>query len=145
MTEQDQPKTLSKEEWDYFENQLGVGVFGRIEMLIDGFKVTFCRGLISKNRIDIQVFVDGIFKAIWCDPNNPAEVARKFCRLKSVFLYKSKERASMKRLAGKKWAEKKFSYYHPIWFSSKNLRTHLLKTSSSMEIIKKEKSLLDNV
>lgn len=138
-------KSLSKEDWEFVKKQLDSGTYGRVELLADGFEVSFMRGLVSKNTIGIMTYVNGVFKMGWCSSLNggPSEEARRFFRTakKSIQVVRGKEREKYIRKWGKRAlkeldARLSITYKTPVWGSFKALRAHLVKENVSLELVK---------
>lgn len=131
-------KVPTKEQWDAAEKELS-GYFGRVEMVIDGFKVSFLRGRVSKNRLGIMTYVNDVFKHTWCSAKEPSEEARRFFSTSTrTSSLRGKAKAAFAKKYGKRAANKPlftFSYPNPVWGSFKALRLHLLKHNRDIEIV----------
>ena len=131
-------KTLTKEQWQKVDRQLS-GIYGKIEMLVDGRKVTFERCRVSKNKLGIQTFIDGVFKGAWVLSDN-THPEQRYLRQYSKFLHTKKQRDAGAKL-GKRLRkemgidyEKKISFFVPDWSSAAQIRRHYEKTFISIEL-----------
>jgi hypothetical protein len=129
---------MTKDEWKLVENALA-GMFGNVELLVDGHKVSFYKKQIGKNTLGIMTFVDGFFRGKWTkeDPEihylRPVEKA----------IWKRKQIEELKKVYGKRqWAkvktkyEEKYVYYTPLWFAVSSIRRHYEKTFKDIELAK---------
>lgn len=132
--------TMTKEEWELVENALS-GIYGSVELEVDGRMVTFERCLVAKNRLGIMTYIDGGFKGLWLftEKGHPES---KYLQPKSRYQYKLKDRNEMKKL-GKKFLtkygyepEKKLEHLSPIWLNGAAIRRHYQKTFSDIKLTK---------
>lgn len=129
---------ITKEQWQVIEETLSQP-YASIKLRCDGHEVT-----ILKNKLILQVYVDGYFKDQWMDVEN--DIGIKFYEKKTKFIFKPQERkaalknANNKRLGKdlqelfKKKYEDKYSYIAPYWTSAKSFCRHIRKTCQSIEL-----------
>ncbi len=133
---------LTKEQWTQIETKLS-GIFGLVDLLIDGYKVTFSIQKF-KMRLVIQVYINGWFKGEWLQ-NGGSEEARRFFFPKKYHLHSAKYRKLASRMSKKRreslmpgW-DKTHIVYWPWWTSFKALKAHLIKNNQSIELIEEKK------
>ncbi|HBR96788.1 MAG TPA: hypothetical protein DD979_05355, partial [Gammaproteobacteria bacterium] len=120
---------MTPEQWTDVENEL-VGVFGSVELKVDGYDITLRRE-VSKNKIVTVVYVNGAINGENLDGNNPTEITLRFYRPISQYLFRmkkgqirEKEIKKARRNRIPEWAEilsKRFTYYVPTWNSTRSL------------------------
>lgn len=147
MTEE--RKVLTKEEWEYFLTSLS-GIYGRVELLVDGFKVNVQRQLVKKNSLANVVYVNGKIKGEWyahhkLSEKNPIvpEETRRFFRQTVRAFHSAKRIAEHEKAFGKRFTKKHVYYdklvlYTPLWSSATTLKRHLLKHNHNIEIVKEK-------
>ena len=108
---------MTKEEWEKVEGVLS-GIYGYVELLVDGHKVSF-------HRTQIMTYVDGWYRGKWTGDDPETQYLRPV--EKSV--WKPKEIEKMKKIYGKwQWKqvrheyEKKYTYCDPFWLSVSGIR-----------------------
>lgn len=132
---------MTKEDWQKVEKALS-GTYGRAELLVDGRRVVFQRGLVAKNRLGIATYIDGEFRGEWMLPK-VTHPEQQYLNPVWHFAGTPKQRAawskmtkSMKKLLGPALdPTKKFLVYHPTWTSATAIRRHYQKTFTSIELI----------
>ncbi|MDP3284740.1 MAG: hypothetical protein Q8M56_09975 [Desulfobacterales bacterium] len=142
---------MNKAEWKLVTDALA-GVYGRVELEVDGFEVALHRGQISKNRLTIMTYVNGQFLGKWF--SDAACREGDFLRPTSQYIYPRKLRNDMKRLRKrslKKMCDKAFlgsghapdidydktiKSRSPFWGSVSTIRKHYEKTFKSIKLIK---------
>ncbi|PLX97299.1 MAG: hypothetical protein C0621_00105 [Desulfuromonas sp.] len=121
------------------------GLYGRVVLNIDGFKITLVRGRISKNQLGVVIYVNDEVKGEWLgsERDNPVQ---KFMRRSERFLLPAKERASQKKFE-KKYGKRrcrelgyrdpdaKYVCYLPYWSTGKAALRHLIKVGETVEIV----------
>jgi hypothetical protein len=136
---------LSKEQWTDIERELS-GVYGRVELLCDGYKVNAVIKQKTALKFVITVYVDGVIKGEWF--RGEAEEAKKFHCATKYYAYKAAARAEAKtKLKSKRLhaslkdhykhvAEASTTFWFPYWTSPKAFCRHLRKTCQSISIVK---------
>ena len=130
---------LTKEQWQHVEQTLS-GTYGVVDLMVDGKKVTFQRGLVDENRLGIMTYVNGQFKGAWYSIDSEHDEARYLCK-KSKFARTKKQRDELK-----KWRkgllkkmeinpDEKIEYRTPVWPSVTAIRRYYQKTFTSIELI----------
>jgi hypothetical protein len=137
---------LSKEDKAYVMERCGSGFFGRAEFLIDGYRVTLQRELISKDRLGLMTYVGGRFKSTWVVENS--EEARRFFFLKSQCLLRGKGAQSLKKKIGKRSYEQfkdkcRYQYYTPVWSSVNAALSAFLTRNVSIELLRPGHPILE--
>jgi len=140
-------KVPTKEEWDFIIDSLS-GIFGSVELLVDGYKVNIVRKRTGKNSLGSTVYVNGYVKGIWMVTHKLSdtefvvpEESKRFYRPSVRSLYKQKEVKRAERECGKRFAKKhgyydKLVFYVPEWGSANSLKRHLLKNNHNIELLK---------
>jgi len=139
-------KLPTKAEWDEWEGALR-GLFGGIDMTIDGYDVKIRRERISANQLVNTIYVNGTIKGEWAashregEPADLPEVTKRFYRRRLRSLYPGKKRKDAEKAMGKRLAKKygftaRWVSYYPWWNSARMLRLHLLKNNHDIEIIR---------
>jgi hypothetical protein len=142
-------KVPSKEEWDRIIKTLS-GVFGSVELLVDGYKVTAQRAQTKKNRLETMVYVNGYIKGEWyrhhklndtAAESELPEETRRFLRPVTKSLFSPKKVSAFERSCGKRAAKKhgfyeKLILYVPYWSSARSFKNHLLKNNHNIEVLK---------
>lgn len=138
--------TISKEQWAEIEKHLS-GVFGRVELLCDGYKIT---AEIQKNKMKlvVSVYVDGVIKGEWIFNKGDSEIPRKFHQEIKRFAFSAKYRAHLIKSSKSKLYTKEMrakdaadavrtsSHWWPHWPNAKAFCRHIRKTCTSIEIVK---------
>ena len=139
-------KLPTKDQWQAMDDAIGSGMFGRTELVIDGYPVTYKREMVSGSRIGIMTYVDGFFRGKWinCDAKTgipDSEEGRRFCRIQTKKLTSKKKADAIIKVVGKRVAVKEFgiedtiSFCMPDWKSFRALKKHLLANNSDIEIV----------
>lgn len=136
---------ITKEQWAEIERELS-GLFGRVELLCDGYKVVANIATIAALRQGIVVYVDGFVRGEWM--KGEAEEARKFHREMKRYLYPAKVRALAAKKAKnrqlpadlrkifQRHATESFSTWAPYWTNAKAFTRHLRKTCADISVVK---------
>lgn len=130
---------MTKEDWTKVEKALG-GIYGHAKLKVDGRDVKFSRQLVSKNKLGIVTYVDGLIRWEAMDvkakhPDSP------YWRPRSRFFYTAKSRAAAKKMSKRllkqlgEVPDKKFYFFDPTWPNATTIRRHYLKTFESIELI----------
>lgn len=137
----------TKEQWELIIQNLS-GLFGSVNLLADGYKLTVRRTLTGKNTLGSVVFVNGEVKGLWMvshklSEKNPAvpEEARRFYQPRARSMWSQKQRRNAEKAFGKKCAREhgyyeKILFYSPCWQSATALKRHLLKNNTNITLIK---------
>lgn len=128
------------EKWARLEESLG-GVFG-VAAFRAADHLVECVRKPHRNRLVIEVYVDGWIKGEWskADENGePVHAEGKFWRPYRSRSFPLKEHAKLKRALGKKKADQmtalKTVAFMPIWNSPRTLVRHLKKHFPDLELI----------
>lgn len=129
---------MTKEEWKKIEETLS-GVFGSVELMVNGHVVTFQRQRMSKNQLGTMTFVDGHYKGAWREGDEEA----KYLRVVKRSLYSKKKLDELAKIYGKRqWKkekdkyDKKYTFMVPVWFSVSGIRKHYEKMFKDIKLIK---------
>lgn len=138
--------TINKEQWAEIENRLS-GVFGQVELLCDGYKITAAIERI-KMKLVVSIYVDGFIKGEWIFNDGNSEIPRKFYKEVKRFVFHAKYRALMVKWSKCKYLSKEVrakyaadatktrSHWWPNWPNAKAFCRHIRKTCTSIEIVK---------
>ncbi|MDY0212577.1 MAG: hypothetical protein RBR06_06190 [Desulfuromonadaceae bacterium] len=132
-------KQITREQWQRVEEALS-GVFGRVDLMVDGRKVTFERRLVAENRLGIMTYINGELKGCWTNPNEQHDEQR-YLRERSCLFYSKKDRNYLKKLGKltlnrmKVDADRRYEWYDQIWTRAGAIRRHYEKTFTSIELI----------
>jgi hypothetical protein len=55
---------MTNEQWKELDQSLS-GLFGKAELMVDGFRVSLYRERITKNRLGIVTYINGQWKGAW--------------------------------------------------------------------------------
>ncbi len=131
---------MTKEEWALLEKALS-GVFGSVELEVDGRRVSFERCLITKNRLGCMTYVDGKFNGVWLLAGR-GHAESKYLQSRSRYLHTPKQRNEMKKM-GKRFLtkydwdpDKKIVQLDPIWPSGAAIRRYYQKTFTAIKLTK---------
>jgi hypothetical protein len=129
---------MTKEEWKEIEDKVS-GLFGYVDLLVDGHTVEFQRRRVGKNQLGIMTFVDGHYKGTWKEGDEEA----KYLRIVTRNLYSPKKLKELEKIYGKRqWKlvkdkyVKNYTYFTPIWFSVSGIRKHYEKTFKDIKLVK---------
>lgn len=137
---------ISKEQWEQIERQLG-GVFGRVELVCDGYKV-HAQVQQTAMKLVIAVYVDDFIKGEWMFNEAKSEIPLKFHQEKKRFFFSPKLRKLYTKWGkSRMWtkeeraryaedAKRTCSHWWPYWTSATAFCRHLRKTCTSIEIVK---------
>ncbi|WP_372373217.1 hypothetical protein ACDI10_16225 [Vreelandella venusta] len=130
--------------WKQLEEQLS-GVFGSAKIVADGYEVSFYKRLGKGERLVIETYVNGYIKGEWFSTGEngaPKHPEARFFRPHKCRLYKLKDYSKLKRVFGKKKADKMVELitvaYGPAWNSPRTLISHLKKNFPDMELVNSE-------
>lgn len=127
---------MTDEQWKEVEKKL-VPPFGRVELEIDGYKVTIVAQLVEKMKFSLVVYVNGFIRAEWS--MNDCEIRRRFYYESKKSLLKSSEKAKIKKMRKSVREEimksAQYSVYLPYWGSFSRLKAHLIKNNQSIELV----------
>lgn len=130
---------MTKEEWAALGKELG-SVFGRAELLIDGYTVNFEVQQL-KMRLLIAVYVGGWMRGDWL--LKKTEEATRFCRPVQISLYTPSRKKSIaqgfSKTAIKKYfpdIDKKGVYYQSAWLNFSAMKRHLLANNKSISVVR---------
>lgn len=128
---------MTDEQWKEVEKKL-VPPFGRVELEIDGYKVTITAQLVEKMKVGFAVYVNGFIRGEWSI--NDCEIRRRFYYESKRSLLTKSERAKVKKMRKSVREEvlqrTKYSIYLPYWGSFSRLKSHLIKNNKSIELVK---------
>lgn len=130
-------KVPSKEQWAALEKEL-TGFLGRARLRVDGFELMLEVQKLGPLKYCVVPFVNGHWRGKWFlkqEDGQYCEEARRFFPLRSVFLWKKKQRRMIARLMGKEEANKKSEWRVGRWTSIPALRRHLLANNHHIEIL----------
>lgn len=130
--------------WQELEQQLS-GVFASATIKADGYEVSFYKRLGKGERLVIETYVNGYIKGEWFstgENGTPKHLEARFFRPHKCRLYKLKDYSKLKRVFGKKQADKMVELitvaYGPTWKSPRTLISHLKKNFPDMELVSSE-------
>ena len=127
---------MTKEQWEQAEKSLSLH-YGRVEMKIDGYDVTIVVEPLKALKNVLVVYMNGELKGKWLSED--CEERRRFFQKHTKNLLSRKEQ---KRLAREKKAVREavgkttYEWYSPYWTSFRSLKSHLIKSNKSIELIK---------
>lgn len=128
-----------RDKWQQLEDQLG-GVFCQAAAVADGHELTFRKAL-HKERLVVEVYVDGWMKGEWSKANEQGEPVHpegRFWRPYRSRAWKLKQYAQLKRAFGKRKADRmtalKTVAFLPSWNSPRTLVRHLRKHFPDLEL-----------
>lgn len=128
---------MTPEDWKEVEKKLD-SLFDHVELLIDGYKVTYRLSRTGKTKLAIMTYVNGAWKGAYY---NECEESKRFACPKNIG-YSRKYKTSMKKL-GKRFLkesgidlDRTTTLYSPLWPSFKRLKGHLIKNNTSIELIR---------
>lgn len=127
---------MTDEQWKEVEKKL-VPPFGRVELEIDGYKVTITAQLVEKMKFSFVVYVNGFIRAEWS--MNDCEIRRRFYYESKKSLLKGSEKAKIKKMRKSVREEimksEQYSVFLPYWGSFSRLKSHLIKNNQSIELV----------
>lgn len=130
---------MKKEDWAYVEEVLS-GLYGSVDLKVDGAVITLQRRLIKKNQLGILTYVNGWIKGIWTDIE-AGHPETQYLRPVSKLIYNAKERATLKKASKKTLKslvidpDARHNYVSLYWHSVSSIRKHYEKTFKSIELI----------
>ncbi|OEU69175.1 MAG: hypothetical protein BA863_03555 [Desulfovibrio sp. S3730MH75] len=133
---------LSKDDFKYIEKELSSVFFGRIELLIEGYEVTYAMLPNSPFSNSIMTYVNGEFIFKWTEGD--CHEAR-FLRSRTMLLLGNKFRKGLKGMSKKFLKENgidlanKRTSYSPLWNSFRTLFAHL-KKFEDIQLIREEEN-----
>ena len=142
-------KSITTEGWKKVEEALS-GYVGSVEMLVDGYNITFIRCRINKNSLAIVTHINGKVDIGWCSASEENKhPERKYLRHSLRYVWSNKTRQMFK-----KWSKKqlKKSGYNPderrsvcdlIWSSASTIKRHYKKTFSEIILLKINGQVVD--
>lgn len=129
-----------RDKWQQLEEQLG-SIFFKATAIADGHELTFRRAL-HKDRLVVEVYVDGWMKGEWSKANEQGEPVHpegRFWRPYRSRAWKLKQYPQLKRAFGKRKADKMTALhtvaYMSWWNSPRTLVRHLRKHFPDLEIL----------
>ena len=127
---------MTDEQWKEVEKKL-VPPFGRVELEIDGYKVTITAQLVEKMKFSFVVYVNGFIRAEWS--MNDCEIRRRFYYESKKSLLKGSEKAKIKKMRKSVREEimksAQYSVFLPYWGSFSRLKSQLIKNNQSIELV----------
>lgn len=127
---------MTDEQWKEVEKKL-VPPFGRVELEIDGYKVTITAQLVEKMKFSFVVYVNGFIRAEWS--MNDCEIRRRFYYESKKSLLKGSEKDKIKKMRKSVREEimksAQYSVFLPYWGSFSRLKSHLIKNNQSIELV----------
>lgn len=133
---------MKKEQWQQVEEKLA-GYIGTVQLVVDGYTVTFAKEMVSKNKLGIVTYVNGEWKGVWLSPSKPCP-EQQFLRPTVKNVYPAKYRAGMTKARRKLLKEmnidpdQKWHGFDLIWSSVATIRRHYEKTFKSIELVEVE-------
>lgn len=145
-------KQPTKEQWDELAVNMD-SIYGATHLDCDGYLIATNMGR-HKNKLFIQVFVDGFIKGKWIKVVHSIDefddVPKRFYRHRKRQMMSAKHLKMWEKIEGKRECKKRGYYGHrylsdPYWTSAKSLIRHLIKYNQNIEILdyKTYKSRLD--
>lgn len=127
---------MTKEEWKKVEDALA-GLFGSVEMQVDGHRIKFVKTQVGKTRLEIMTYVDGWYRGEWKE----ADPEYRYLRQVTRNLFPPKIRKGYLKL-GRKFLKEhnidvdiKFNYATPLWNNFVLIRRHYEKNFTSIELV----------
>ncbi|MFA5248860.1 MAG: hypothetical protein WC415_06655 [Patescibacteria group bacterium] len=128
---------MTKDDWKRVEDSLS-GLWGSVEMLVDGHTVSFYKKQIEKNRLGIMTYVDGWYRGKWS--TDDPEI--KYLRHVEKSIWTNKEIEKMKKIYGKRqWNRVKDKYdqkiasVSPLWPSVSSICRYYEKAFKSIKLV----------
>jgi hypothetical protein len=134
-----QQASMTPAEWKAVKEDLN-RLYHSVWLDCDGYVVNLCLERVGAMQLGIHVFVNGWFKGEWMMEKEPSEEARRFYPLRTRAIYRGKQRKAIKRVFGKKQAEKVFTYRLPHWTSVNSLQRHFVKHNQCIRRLTKEQA-----
>lgn len=101
---------ITKEQWAEIEKKL-TGLFVSLTFQLGDFKVTVQKERYKENRYCLVVYIDGIWRGTWMEPDNDEKygpVVKQVWRRRTFALYPPKRKAELEKRIGKRQARKLF-------------------------------------
>ena len=114
------------EQWSLIEARLSYE-FGKVQLDCDGYLLSLYLRKISKMRLGIIPYVNGIMKGEWLLMSAASEEGRRFYPTCSRQVFNKKELARLKKITGKRELVGKISYRKMYWGSFRALKRHLIQ------------------
>lgn len=128
---------MTDEQWKEAEKKL-VPPFGRVELEIDGYKVTITAQLVKKMKFSFVVYVNGFIRTEWSIKD--CEIRRRFYYESKRSMLKKSEEAKIKKMRksvrDQIMESAQYSVFLPYWGSFSKLKAHLIKNNQSIELVK---------
>lgn len=134
-------RPVTAQDWADIKREMS-GLFGQVELRVDGYRVTLQRRLVRANRLTNLLYVNGLMKGEWLISD--CQERRRFMRPSTRSLFRTrKPDAKMVKELGKRRAEKlmsdmfmqyKITSYMSDWPSIASFKKHLLANNTSIEI-----------
>ena len=89
---------MTKEEWKQAEEKLN-SAFSRVDLLVDGYKITVVVEPLKGMKLVLMVYVDGYFRGKWLTED--CDIRRRFyyCSKRSLLTTKEKKRLQREKKA----------------------------------------------
>lgn len=130
---------MTVQDWEYAEKELS-GIFGRVDFIIDDYKVTVSCRLEKTRHYVLAVFIDGKFDLKWA--MDDCDIRRRFCSRHTRCSLNQKQRNRLKRerKAFREEVRKRmtYEYFLPYWNSFRSMKSHFIKNNTSIELVKTE-------
>ena len=128
-------REITTEDWKDIEGQLK-DFYTKVDLLIDGYKVTLMLQRISVTQNAIVPYVNGVVKGKWLTED--CEERRRFLRpvTRSLLSAKKMRELKLSKKILKEYKEKmKYTTFSLYWPSFKPLKRHLIRNNQVIELI----------
>lgn len=129
---------MSNEDWKKLEDWWGYDLFRSFDLQIDGYKVSL-ENQTYKMKISIAVYVDGYFKGIYMNLDNP--IGKKFYPTRTKSLYSAKQMLEIIKIWGKREGKKRqssYQYKDAYWKCFNSFKKHLKANCTDIKILEDE-------
>jgi len=136
--------SLTKDQWLQVKSELDcAGDHGKCELMINGVRITLMREFISKNKVAIAVYRDGIFTLRGCWPGDSEHTTElvSVYRKRSKAAYPPKKKAGLIKVFGKRRARNTFdidrvSVWYEPWFPTYGALERQYKKLENVELVR---------
>lgn len=130
---------MTQEEWKQVEKALEY-FFRRVDLEIDGYKVSLALQRVGVYKNAIAIYVNGVFKGEWL--STECEETRRFIQKKERSILTKKDKEAWKKLSKKMQKEleekydRKYPTYYSRWTSFGALKRHLIANNEDIKLVK---------
>lgn len=129
---------MTKEQWEMIENRLRYPG-GTVRLKIDGYNVALQTQFENKMKLAIAVYIDDKISMEYLKPES--DTCKRFmCPVRKCSVTKKDiEKVTRSKKRQQELKEKyTYTYYVPYWSSFRRLKSHFIKTNTSIELVTKE-------